>query len=206
MYARYYTPFFGFGLVTIVAVVDVGMDLVSEQQRGQRIALGLYALALGVPGLAHGLPRMHLVPPNFSSFFKADLEIVRERVPTLVVHAHCFTDDTQRSYFDHIVPQSGEPRGRVEWLDARRCDGGANESRAHMQRFLDTTPPDRLVVLDRKDEGCTAPTLPTLPAPLVLERMGTVNVCMWKLRGVTTRAQIVDAARAVGMTHTEQMR
>jgi hypothetical protein len=213
--SRYFTPFFGLGIVTIAASLEVLLDEWSRvrarytrvREPARWLGLGVMALLFGAPAFAFhlfgDLGTLRRIPKDFSPAYFASREVVDDGRPTLILHEHCWADDMQAIYYQHLLPPSRAP---INWVDLRGCPASPTEIKQRVQRFLDETSSAGVVVIDRKEADCSGQPLPLVPAPLSLERFRSVTSCVWKLHGAQTRAQLADVASALGLEAASSLR
>jgi hypothetical protein len=210
---RYFSPFFGFGLVTLVAGLDVVLNewqrfLPRLSARAQPFAAPAAVVAVGLlfsaPAFAYRLVRdarnIRAVPANSSPYFQAYSALAAEHEPIFIVHTRCYVGDIPSLYFQFILPQSG---GSIEWGDVgcKGSGGRGGQTRRRLRLFLRRyARRGGIVVIDEKETECTGRPLPPIPPPFSVERMDVGEGCLWKIRGAKTRAQLADVASALGVS------
>jgi len=208
-HARYYTPFFGAGFVTLV----MGLDL------GRRLALRAYArvgLQSGTARLAnYALLAMLFVafkagpaivnmagnywdvrtwPVNGSPTYRL-YEVIKSHGPSvLLVSENDCNIYSHKLYLNHI----GAPfRGEVHMAFTHGKDSNA-DIRGDISRFL-RDHPGALIVLDQTNCSMTCRTLTafTLPGGARVWKAPD-DSCAWFVAGARTLADVRVAARRVG--------
>jgi hypothetical protein len=205
----YFSPFLGLGLVSLLGLLGFGLDgwdwlarRVPSPARAVAAAAGLaaVALAVGVPKFAKGLrgdrKRIHRVERNFSPYFLAYREIASERRPVFVLHNHCGTDDIPNMYLTYFIPMDGVLHAAA---DAVGCETPIPDARERLSSFIrQYGPQGGFVVLDQKEQSCRDRTVPHLEFPGTVERLSSVDDCMWKVRGAHSLDDLKVAAAGVG--------
>ena len=205
----YFSVFTGLGLVSLLGALGFGVDgwewlarHLSPRRRAAAAGVGfaVVALGLGVPAFARQLVTerggIHWVEPNFSPYFLAYSEIAKEGKPVFVLHNHCWTDNIPTMYFDHIIPQDGVFRTTADALD---CETRIPLARERLSAFLrDYGPRGGFVVLDEKEDSCRDRPVPPIPFPGTVEKVTSVQDCMWKVRGARSLEELGVVAAAVG--------
>ena len=205
----YFSVFTGLGLVSLLGALGFGLDgwewlarHLSPRRRAAAagVVFGVVALGLGLPAFATHLVTdrggIHRVEPNFSPYFLAYDEIAKEGKPVFVLHNHCWTDCIPTMYFDHIIPQEGVFRTTA---DASDCETRIPLARERLSAFLrEYGPRDGFVVLDQKEESCRDRPVPSIPFPGTVEKVTSVQDCMWKVRGARSLEELGVVAAAVG--------
>ncbi len=205
----YFSPFLGVGLVSLLGLLGFGLDgwswLARRLSSPGRVVVGsaavaAVALALGVPRFAVGLiadrASVHRVERNFSPYFLAYREIASEGRPVFVLHTHCWADDIPNIYLTHVLRMDGVFHTAA---DALGCQTPMADARARLSRFLqDYGPQGGIVVLDQKEESCRDRPVPRIDFPGSVERVSSVEACMWKVRGARTLDDLRLVAAGVG--------
>ncbi len=206
---RYFSVFTGLGLVSLLGALGFGLDglawlarHLSPRRRAAAAGVGLavVALGLGLPAFARHLVTerggIHRVERNFSPYFLAYGEIAKEGKPVFVLHNHCWTDNIPTMYFDHIIPQDGALRTTADALD---CETRIPVARERLSAFLrEYGPRGGFVVLDQKEENCRDRPVPPIHFPGTVEKVTSVQNCMWKVRGARSLDELGMVAAAVG--------
>jgi hypothetical protein len=206
---RYFSAFFGFGLVSLVAAIDIGLRLWRHvaprlPQRARRLAaaasVAAVLLVARVPsalyGLVAGLRQLHGIPANFSPYYRAYREIWEERKPVMVLHHWLYTTDFQRFYFRYVLPPNGIT---YRMFDVLGYDIDSGVLKTGIPWFLTAFAKDgAFIVLDEKEKDCANRPDPEVPAPMRVERVRAITACIWKVRGATTLAEVALAANQVG--------
>lgn len=205
----YFTPFLGFGLVTLLAVADLALEFweslarrISPRARSALAGAALVApaLVMGVPAFAQGLSAergaLARVERNFSPWYAAYREVGREHKPVFVLHSHCWTSDVPRTYLNRLVPPSNVFRGAA---DSKGCRPDAAVTRIMLLRFLaEYGSTGGFVLLDERESSCQGRAASPIDFPGSVERLSSVDLCMWKVRGARSLRDLRVAAAAVG--------
>jgi hypothetical protein len=216
---RYFSPFFGIGLVTLLAGWDVVLNewarllpRLPARARSFALPVGVIAISLlfSAPAFAYRLVAdarsVRAVPENASPYFQAYSALVAERKPVFIVHTRCYVSDIPSLYFRFILPESD---GSIEWGDVgcKSSGGRGGQTRRRLRLFLRRhARRGGIVVIDEKETKCAARPLPELLPPVHVERMNVGEGCLWKIRGVKTRARLADVASALGVSASNYLR
>lgn len=220
---RYFSAFFGLGLVTVSAGLDIALRYwqslalrMPEQRRAAATVVAVVALAatFGAPRFAYALvSEVRVVrrpPKNFSPYFRAYAEIVDAGKSAFVIHTHCWTNDIPALYFYFIV-RAARPAWPLNmwlyWGDALGCEEPLSALKSRVGDFLAKHMADGgAIVLDDKERDCGNRSVPAVPPPASVERFHSVSACMWKVRGVSTLAQLADVAERVHFSAAHNLR
>jgi hypothetical protein len=205
----YFSVFTGLGLVSLLGALGFGLDGLAWLARrlspgrlagAAGVGFAVVALGLGLPAFARHLiterDGIHRVAPNFSPYFLAYGEIAKEAKPVFVLHNHCWTDNIPTMYFNHVIPQDGVFRTTA---DALGCETRIPLARERLSAFLrEYGPRGGFVVLDQKEESCRDRPVPPILFPGTVEKVTSVQDCMWKIRGARSLEELGVVAATVG--------
>jgi hypothetical protein len=229
--SRYFTPFFGLGLVSLVFFLEVAHAFLQRVLRIVQartawvpgavtfvmacilfVAVGGSMLVLG----ARDVTALQLPPRNFSPYYRVYEELKDETTPLFVLHDHHWAADIAEFYIGKI----GRPCP-VPW--AQYCSTGTYNSQQDalslLKQFL-VKHPDGVVVLDRSPLGL-APEVARIRRPedrsIIPSRLASLRLepgvvveeacggpCyLWKVRGARTADQVALVAAAVELNGWE---
>ncbi len=198
---RYYAPFLGLGLVTLVAALARGGAMLAAWRPRRRhvgwLAAAVLLLAFRIPSHAAALGpdalRLTPAPRNFSPWFAAFEELKRQGAPLLVLHNHRWADNIPLLYLGYLGAPATKP---YAVLDAVGC----LVPPARVRRVIAETlraEPATVIVLDQKEHACEGPGRPLAG----VRRVADAPVCIWMVRGAASPAGVGAIARAVGFQH-----
>jgi hypothetical protein len=220
---RYFSAFFGLGLVAVAAGFDVALlrwqalaARLPEARRAPTGALAVIALAVlfSAPRFAYDLVAdtgaLHRVPKNFSPYFRAYSEIVDDQRSAFVVHTHCYANDIPAMYFYFMVRAARPEWPHNLWLywgDAIACDEPLASLKGKLRDFMAAhVAQGGVIVLDDKERDCGSRLAPVVLGPVTVERFRSVSACMWKVSGVSTLDQLARIAELVQFSAARNLR
>jgi hypothetical protein len=214
---RYFSAFFGLGLVTVIAALDLALSEWRRLEprlptRARHVALGLLVLAFAcsfsAPAFAYRVfadwRNIHGIPKNSSPYFHAYSELAQEHKPILIVQYGCFMSDIPSTYFRHILPPQ---QPAADWLELGCNKGAFAKARKTIQNFLTTQEQSGgLLVLAEMDADCSTRVVSPIPPPAHAERLQVPSTCMWTVSGVNTLPELTEVGKAIGFDLARKVR
>jgi hypothetical protein len=211
---RYFSAFFGLGLVTLAAGLDVAhrewerwSPRLSEKRARAIGAVGAFAVVvlLGGPAFAYrsvvDVSKIRRIPANFSPWYFAYREIWEEHRSAIALHTECGTGDIPRYYLKYLLPSVGQSYWAFDW-----CDADPRLKSITGQWLADSPKTNSMILLDEIETDCSKRPVPPISPPVRVEKVRAISVCMWKVYGATSLPQLADVARIVGFRGVNELR